>query len=233
MPVSLRPLLSHLPLVAAVLALAAAGTPAGAQANNTASSIYTCVDAQGRRLTSDRPILACLDREQRELSSTGILRRVIPPGLTATEREAREAREREAYVERQRARDTIRRDQALITRYPDKATHDAGRKEALAQTQAVVDTAERRIAELAAERRTLDDEMEFYRKDPSRAPAKLRRAIESNAQEVEEQRRAIAGQQDERNRINARFDDEAQRLQPLWQAAAAQAAKTPASPTQR
>ncbi|MFT3778411.1 MAG: DUF4124 domain-containing protein [Ottowia sp.] len=234
MPVSLRPLLSHLPLVAAALALGAAGTPAGAQASKTAaSSIYTCVDAQGRRLTSDRPILACLDREQRELSNTGILRRVIPPGMTATEREAREAREREAYVERQRARDTIRRDQALITRYPDKAAHDAGRKEALAQTQAVVDTAERRIAELAAERRTLDDEMEFYRKDPSRAPAKLRRAIESNAQEVEEQRRAIAGQQDERNRIHARFDDEAQRLQPLWQAAAAQAAKTPASSTQR
>ena len=220
MPVSLRPLLSHLPLVAAALTLGAAGTPAGAQASNTSSSIYTCVDAQGRRLTSDRPILACIDREQRELSNTGTLRRVIPPGLTATEREAREAREREAYVERQRARDAIRRDQALITRYPDKATHEAGRKDALAQTQGVVDTAERRLAELAAERKTLDDEMEFYRKDPSRAPGKLRRAI--------------ASQQDERNRIHARFDEEAQRLQPLWQAAAAQAAKaSSASSAQR
>ena len=29
------------------------------------AAIYTCVDAQGRRITSDRPIAACMDREQR------------------------------------------------------------------------------------------------------------------------------------------------------------------------
>jgi len=213
------------PLRCAAALVLFASAAASAQPGGTGASIYTCVDAQGRRLTSDRPILACIDREQRELNSTGTVRRVVPPSLTVTEREAREAREREAIVERQRARDAIRRDQAMITRYPDKAAHEAARKEALAQTQAVVETAERRIAELAAERKALDDEMEFYRKDPSRAPAKLRRAIEDNAQEVQEQRRAIGGQQDERSRINARFDDEAQRLQPLWQAAAAQEAK--------
>ena len=28
--------------------------------------IYTCVDATGRRITSDRPIMSCIDREQRE-----------------------------------------------------------------------------------------------------------------------------------------------------------------------
>ena len=207
--------LHRLSLFTAALVLAVLGGAASAQ------SIYTCVDAQGRRLTSDRPILACIDREQRELNNTGTTRRVVPPSLTATEREAREAREREAYLDRQRARDTIRRDQALITRYPDRATHDAGRREALTQTQGVVDAAERRIADLAKERKGLDDEMEFYRKDPSKAPARVRRAIENNAQEVEEQRRAIAGQRDERNRINARFDEDLTRLQPLWQAKAA------------
>ena len=186
-----------------------------------AQSIYTCVDAQGRRLTSDRPILACIDREQRELNNSGTTRRVVPPSLTATEREAREAREREAVLERQRARDVIRRDQALITRYPDKAAHEAGRREAMAQTQAVVDAADKRIAELAKERKAMDDEMEFYRKDPSKAPGKLRRGIEDNAQEVAEQRRAIAGQLEERKRINARFDEDALRLQPLWDAMAA------------
>lgn len=209
--------MNALPAVGLIAALLG-GVPAWAQAKPGVGGIYTCVDAQGRRLTSDRPILACLDREQRELNSTGTTRRVIQPPLTATEREAREAREREAAVERQRAQNIIRRDQALITRYPDLAAHDAGRKEALAQSQIVVDAAERRIAELATERKALDEEMEFYRKDPSRAPAKVRRGIEDNAQAVEEQRRVIAGQQDERNRINARFDEEATRLKPLWQA---------------
>ena len=37
------------------------------------SSIYTCVDSKGRRLTSDRPIVECLDREQHQLGNTGKL----------------------------------------------------------------------------------------------------------------------------------------------------------------
>ncbi len=133
-------------------------------------------------------------------------------------------RERQAAIERQRAQNIIRRDQALVTRYPDQAAHDAARAEALAQSQVVVDAAERRLAELATERKALDDEMEFYKKDPSKAPAKVRRAIEDNAQSVALQQRAIAGQQEERQRINARFDEEAARLQQLWRAKAEHAA---------
>ena len=219
---TVRPSARALRVWAACGLLALASLGAGAPAS--AQGIYTCVDAQGRRLTSDRPILACLDREQRELNSSGSTRRILPPTLTAAEREAREARERDAAIERQRAQNMIRRDQALLTRYPDKATHDAGRKEALAQTQIVVDAAQQRIAELALERKALDDEMEFYRKNPSNAPAKVRRGIEENAESVEAQRRAIAGQQEERNRINARFDIEAERLRALWQAKPAEPA---------
>ncbi len=200
-------------LAGALLALCSA--PALAQ-TEAAGGIYSCVDAHGRRLTSDRPILSCIDREQRELNRSGSTRRVIPPTLSATEREARARQEREAELAQQRARDAISRDQALVTRYPDKAAHEAGRREALAQTQAVTQVAQQRLVELATERKTLDEEMEFYRKDPSKAPVKLRRDIEHNTQSVAEQRRAIAAQQGERDRINARFDEEARRLQALW-----------------
>ena len=62
------------------------GPCAWAQQSNT-GSIYTCVDRQGRRLTADRPIAECLDREQRELNSSGTTRRVIQPTMTASERE--------------------------------------------------------------------------------------------------------------------------------------------------
>ena len=57
---------------------------------------------------------------------------------------------------------------------------------------------------------------EFYRKNPSRAPAHVRRAIEDNEQSLQEQRRAIAIQQEEQARINARFDAEAAHLKSLW-----------------
>ncbi|MDO5693497.1 MAG: DUF4124 domain-containing protein [Pseudomonadota bacterium] len=216
------------PAVGMAAALLAA-MPAWAQSGRTTSGIYTCVDAHGRRLTSDRPILACIDREQRELSSSGTTRRVIQPSMTAVEREARAAQEREAEAERQRQQNIARLDQALITRYPDKAAHDAARVETLSQTQSVIHAAELRIAELAAERKALDDEMEFYKKDPTKAPGKVRRGIEDNKQAMEVQRRAIAAQQEERARINARFDEEVARLQPLWQARAAALASSTAS----
>lgn len=212
----------HLAAALAAGAVLCSATPAWAQAGagTGGSSIYTCTDAQGKRLTSDRPIMACNDREQREYGPGGVLRRVIQPTMTANEREASAARERELQQDRQRARDAIRRDESLVTRYPDRAAHDASRREALSQSQPVVDTAERRIAELAQERKALDEEMEFYRKDPSKAPAKLRRGIEANAEAVMVQKRAIASQAEERKRVNARFDEELARLEALWKAKA-------------
>ena len=204
-----------LTLAAAPFLMAGAAVHAQAPAA-PGGGIYSCVDAQGRRITADRPIAACIDRPQSELNRSGTTVRVIPPSPTATEREAQQAREREAVLERQRARDALRRDQGLVNRYPNAAAHDADRKKALAQTQSVIDTAQKRIDELQADRKVLDEEMEFYRKDPSRAPGKLRRAIESNAQDVQEQRRAIASQQEEQDRINARYDAEAAHLKTLW-----------------
>ncbi len=197
------------------------------------SGIYTCIDAQGRRISSDRPIPACSDRPQRELNSSGTTKRVVEPVLTATEREAKEVRERKEAIERQRARERVQRDQALVVRYPDLQTHEAARLEALAQSQTVVDAAQRRIADLIGERKKLDEEMEFYQRNPSSAPARLRRAIEENAQALEVPRRVIAGQQEERDRINARFDEEATLLKPLWQAAGAAASATTGAPTSR
>ena len=190
----------------------------------SAQAIYSCTDRQGRHLKSDRPMLDCLDREQRELGRSGATRRVIPPTPTAAERAARESQAHAQARAREREQNLLRRDQALVTRYPDMAAHEAARAAALGQTQAVADSAERRIAELTAERAALDEEMEFYRKDPSRAPTRLRRSIEDNAQALATQRRAIAGQQDEQQRIQARFDEEAARLQTLWTAKAADAA---------
>lgn len=193
------------------LAWCAAG-PAAAQ------SIYSCIDAQGRHLKSDRPMMACMDREQRELTSTGATRRVIPPAPTRAEREAQAARERERAAANQRARHRIQRDQALLARYPDTQTHEAVRNEALAHIQQVVDAAEHRIAELGRERLVIDEELEFFDGQPARAPARLRQALADNAESLAQQQRVIQDQYLERARIEARFDEEAARLHSMWRA---------------
>ena len=196
-------------LLAGLCVAAAAQNPQG-------TSIYSCVDSQGRRLTSDRPIRECIDREQRELSPSGTVRRVIGPTLTAQERAAQEAQRRKEQEEQARAVEERRRERVLLARYPDKAAHDTERANALAQVDEVTATAAKRITDLQARRKTLDLEMEFYRKDPTKAPMGLRRQIAENDEEVQEQKRFIAGQDQEKRRIHQRFDEELVLLRRLW-----------------
>ena len=198
-----------------LLAGAAAWAQQGQGAGN-AGSIYSCVDGNGRTITSDRPIATCLDREQRELNPSGTTRRRVEPNYTAKEQEQREARQREAEQAALRAQEERRRERALLVRYPNAATHDRERTEALAQVDAVITAARKRLSELAEERRKIDGEMEFYKKDPSKAPASLRRQLDDNDQSVAVQNRFIGEQDAEKRRVNARFDEERARLVQLW-----------------
>jgi hypothetical protein len=192
-------------------------------------SIYTCVDPKGRRVTSDRPIAECLDRQQKELNSSGTVRRMIGPSLTATERAALEERERKAAEERQREADERRVQKALLTRYPNQAAHDAERANALKAAQDVIAAGQRRIAYLQEERKRLLQETEFY-KDAAKWPAKLKRQVEESEQQIAAQSRFIDAQLEETRRINARFDEELTRLRMLWARAAAASTTTGAAP---
>jgi hypothetical protein len=189
--------------------------------------IYSCVDAKGRRLTSDRPIVECIDREQRELSGSGTVRRTLPPTPTAQERAVMEERERKAAEEKQRQADERRAARALLARYPNRASHDAERAKALQGQQEVIVSGYRRIEELAVQRKEMAVETEFYR-DPAQWPAALQRQFDENAQQVAAQRRFIASQEEEKARINARYDEELLRLRNLW--AQRSAGTTPALP---
>jgi hypothetical protein len=178
--------------------------------------IYTCTDARGRTLTADRPIAECTDREQRELNPSGSVRRKVEPTYTARELQEREDRAREAAIQAARLTDERRRERALLVRYPNLATHDRERSEALAQIDAVTQAARKRIAELSEDRKKIDEEMEFYKQDTSKAPGAMRRKLEDNTQSVAVQNRFIAEQEEEKKRVNARFDEERARLKTLW-----------------
>ncbi|BEP45409.1 MULTISPECIES: DUF4124 domain-containing protein [Variovorax] len=178
--------------------------------------IYTCTDARGRTLTADRPIAECSDREQRELNPSGSTRRKLEPTYTARELQEREDRAREAAIVAARQTDERRRERALLVRYPNSATHDRERAEALSQIDAVSEAAKKRISELSEDRKKIDEEMEFYKQDPTKAPAALRRRIDENTKSVAVQNRFIAEQEDEKKRVNARFDEERTRLKALW-----------------
>lgn len=181
-----------------------------------AAGIYTCTDAQGRKLTADRPIVECMDREQKVLNANGTVKAKVGPALTAHERAEQEARDKRNAEEKERIQEEKRRERALLMRYPNKNVHNQERIEAIEQIKAVINTANSRLEELARQRKKLDDEMEFYKKDPTKAPAYLRRQVEENNQNQVAQKKFIADQDAEARRVNLRFDDELIRLQPLW-----------------
>ena len=180
------------------------------------SGVYTCVDARGRKLTADRPIPECTDREQKVLNPSGTVKTKVGPTLTAQERAEQEQRDRKAAEELSRLAEEKRRDRALLTRYPNKAMHDKERAEALEQISVVMKAAATRVDELIKQRVSIEEEMEFYKRDPNKAPAYLKRQQEENTQSQAVQKRFISEQESEIRRVNLRFDDELVRLRQLW-----------------
>ena len=179
-----------------------------------ANQIYTCTDASGKKLTSDRPIDACSSREQRELNADGSMRRIVPPTPTSDERAEIEARERDAVAERARRQEAIRRDRNLLARFPDEAAHRKARAAALDDVRKALRVSEERVALLTAERKPLMDEAEFY--VGKALPGKLRTQLDANDASTEAQRTLGQNQQLEIVRVNKLYDTELERLKKLW-----------------
>ena len=181
-----------------------------------AQDIYSCVDARGRTITADRPIPECSDRTQRELSRNGLVKRQLGPSLTAHEQAAQDEKDRQAAEIRAREAEDKRRDRALLLRYPTRAVHDQERVAALLQIDEVIKASSKRRGELADQRKAIASELEFYAKDPSKAPASLKRRLEENEGSVAVQQKFIADQEQEKKRVNLRFDEELAKLKQLW-----------------
>lgn len=203
-------------LSAAVCLLGALHAGAWAQpaADASKAGIYTCTTPDGRRLTSDRPIAECSAREQRVLNADGSLRSVLPPFLSPEERAIQEARDRKANAERIAQLDAQRRDRNLMLRFPNEAAHQRARTAALDDASKAMRISERRIKDLAQERKPLTDEAEFYKGRV--LPAKLKQQLDANDAGVEAQQQLIENQKAELVRVNKLYDVELARLKRLW-----------------
>jgi chromosome segregation ATPase len=212
----MSPLHCALGTMMAALCLA---TPVRAQPQQpSAAGIYSCTTADGRRLTSDRPIAECASREQRILNADGSFRSTLPPFLSPEERAAQEQRERKAAAERSAQNDAVRRDRTLMQRFPNEVAHQRARVSALDDANNAMHASERRIKDLAKERKPLMDEAEFYKGRP--LPPKLKQSLDANDASVDATRQLIENQRGELIRINSRFDAELARLKKLWAGAA-------------
>lgn len=181
-----------------------------------AQGIYTCVDAKGRKITSDRPITECNDRAQHEITSSGTVKRVLGPTLSAQERAAQDDKEKAEAEARAQQQEEKRRVRALLSRFPNLAAHNRERAASLTQVDEAIVSAVKRVWELAALRKDINNELEFYKKDLSKMPPALRRKLDENDSNLAGQYRFITDQDLEKRRVNQRFDEDLAKLKLLW-----------------
>jgi hypothetical protein len=181
------------------------------------AGIYSCTDANGKKLTSDRPIADCSAREQRVLNADGSVKRMLPPTRTADEQSDYEARQHDIAIDLATKQEAVRRDRNLLSRFPDEVAHRKAREEALETVRKGLRQSEQRLAALAVERKPLNDEAEFYVGKP--LPFKLKLQIDANDASVDAQKSLMQNQQLEFARIDARYDTELDRLKKLWKGA--------------
>jgi len=222
---------------AIALWVAASGVWAQAGAPGGAVDIYVCTDDQGRRITADRPIRECMDRQQRILNPDGSLRGVKNPPMTAQERVAKEAQERQAAEEAAARAEAVRRDRNLLSRYRNEDMHRAARESALDPVRLTMDLTETRVAQLRRERRALEEEIRAQQaKEKDKEKAKnitsaFKAQLEANDAAAQAQREITVTQKAELDRINRIYDIELERLKRLWAGEPAGSMGTIESPT--
>lgn len=192
-----------------------------------ASNIYTCVNAKGQRITSDRPIAECLDRSQELRNTDGSVKKVMPPSMTAEERAAHEERLRQEMAAEALKRDAIRLDRNLMSRYQNEASHQRARKAALEPLNTALGATERRLTELEHDQKRLQQEAEFYK--GREMPRDLKLKFGQNEAALQAQQDAAQNHLAEIRRINATYDQELTRLKRLWAGAAPGSVSLPAS----
>ena len=198
-----------------------------------AQGIYTCVDAKGRKITSDRPIAECMDRAQKEITPTGTVKRVLVPPPDARERAALEEKEKQDAEDRIKAAEEKRHNRALLKRYPDRASHDRDRAAVLELVNDATKTATKRSDELAAQHKGIVTELEFYKNSPGKAPPALKRRLDETDSNMAAQKRLLAEQEAEKKRISRRFDGEVAKLKPQWDVATTSSVATAPNPPQK
>lgn len=176
------------------------------------AQVYTCTTAEGRRITSDRPIPECLDREQRQLNTVSGHAKVVPPRQTDAERlaveEARKKELRAAKVAEYQAREN----RLLLLRYPTEIDLELQREYLLdavrKRWQPVLDEQ----AEIEQERKALQAKSQAAQKsgqatdsEDAKAAIRLERRSQQIKANVQKAYREMA-------QINQKMDAERDRL---------------------
>ena len=188
----------------------ALGVPDAAAQTQPAGRIYTCKDASGKTLTSDRPIPECQGREGRILSTQGTTIKKIEVPLTEEQEAARAAEEEKKKAAATVRAEQARRDRALLGTYQNIDDLESKRQRALLAVEREMKDASRRVSQLENQEKEIKQEQEFFKK--KQIPADLKRRVDENEGALRAERSLMVSKKDEVAQINLKFDEDKKRL---------------------
>ena len=179
----------------------------------TGGRIYTCKDANGKTITSDRPLPECQGREGRVLSKTGTTVQTIEAPLTDEQKAAREAEEQKKKEIAVVRAEQLRRDKALLSTYQNLEDLESKRQRALLQVEREMRESEKRMGVHGKVEQENKQEQEFYKR--KQMPAELKRRVDENEGALRAEKLLLASKKDEIVQVNQKFDDDKKRYTEL------------------
>lgn len=190
--------------VLVVLALA----PLAAEAQ---SHSYRCIAKDGKRYYGWVIPAECAGRPVEQLNSQGLVVKRIDPEHAEKQRLLKEATEARKREEEAIAKDSARRNQALLATYTSEKDIEDARARALAENTKAVREVENRIEAIRKRQSGYDKDLEVYKGKGVEAPAKLREDLKSAEDELKAQEQLLEVKKREASTINARYDDDKKR----------------------
>lgn len=200
---------------AAAFALLLLSASAWAQSQDRAGpGIYSCTDANGRIINSDRPIADCAKRELRVLNSDGSVREVISAPLTKEQQKQRARDEQRSLEDAWAKKVQQARDRNLLQTFEDERAIESLRRRTIADIDHEIRLATLRILSLDKEMKIAQQEVERFKQERGggRMPFVYQQRITDAANAILAEDSLIKDRREERERANAlRF-----RLEAAW-----------------
>ena len=182
--------------------------PGAALAQAPQRLIYCC-DVGGQPVCGDILPAACYGRAYREISPSGLVRRVVPAPLTEEEITQRDALERQRRADEAARLKQQRLDEALLETYRSLQHLDERRERELGAIDRVIHILRERETELVTRQHALVEEV--ARAEQGKVPPVLQDNIRSLDGEIVAQRSVIEAKLRERSALLDRFEEDRRR----------------------
>jgi hypothetical protein len=199
------------PRLIAIAALLAAH-PLAAQADDT----YRCIAKDGKRYYGSIIPAECQGRPVELLNAQGLVVKRIDPEGAEKERLAKEASEARKRQEESAARETARRNQALLATYTSEKDIDDARARALAENTKATQLVASRIEELRKQQAGYQKAADQH-KGKGELPEGLQHDLKTVEADLQAQQQLLEVKKREADTINARYDEDKKRFSALNQ----------------